>query len=159
GGDLTRLERITLPEHLRGENIGKLYRENKYRLVLSDPAYSHLMQYLEAGSAADRKYLLDIIHGNMDLRHVARAADERFSFATMILKGQEIQDMPAEDEGIPGHRPGNAISSTDPNIGNVLAKIKTGRYERDALLQQDVRAELEELDGKEPPVPGQPTYV
>lgn len=157
--DLRGLERITLPEHLDDDNIAKLYRTNKYRVVLSDPAFTHLMQFLESMDANHSKLILPIVEGQLDLRHVDRAMDDRFSFATMLRRSKEVQDMPAEDEGIPGHRPGNALSSTDPKLGNNLAMLKLGKMQMEHDLEGDVRAELEELDAKSPPEPGEPSYV
>ena len=157
--DLRGLERVTLPEHLDDDNIGKLYRTNKYRVVLSDPAFTHLMQFLESMDAVHMKLLLPIVEGQLDLRHVDRAVDDRFSFATMLMKSKEVQDMPAEDEGIPGHRPGNAVSSTDPKLGNNLAMLKLGKLQMDRDLENDVRAELEDLDARDPPIAGQQSYV
>jgi transcription initiation factor TFIID subunit 5 len=157
--DLRGLERITLPEHLEGDNIAKLYRTNKYRLTLSDPAYTHLMQFLESMGANYTKLLLPIVESQLDLRHVDRAMDDRFSFAAMLMRSKEVQDMPAEDEGIPGHRPGNAVSSTDHKLGNTLAMLKLGKLQMDRELESDVRADLEDLDAREPPAAGQKTYV
>ncbi|OAP64561.1 hypothetical protein AYL99_00533 [Fonsecaea erecta] len=156
--DLRGLEHITLPEH--GEDkIAKLYRDNKYRLSLSNPAYVYFMQFLESLPQSGYKLFMNIVEHNLDIRQVERAADDRFSFASVIQRGIEGQDMPAEDEGIPGHRPGNAISSTDPNVGNNLANLKLGKLPMEKDAEGDVRAELEELDQKMPPLPGQPTLV
>ncbi|OAL25752.1 hypothetical protein AYO22_04741 [Fonsecaea multimorphosa] len=156
--DLRGLEHITLPEH--GEDkIAKIYRDNKYRLSLSNPAYVYFMQFLETLPQAGYKLFMTIVENNLDLRQVERAADDRFSFASVIQRGIDGQDMPAEDEGIPGHKPGNAVSSTDPNVGNNLATLKLGKLPMEKDAEGDVRAELEELDQKIPPHPGQPTLV
>ena len=77
--DLRGLERITLPEHLEDDNIAKRYRTNKYRLTLSDPAFTHLMQYIERIDANHRKLLQPIIESQLDLRHVDRAMADRFA--------------------------------------------------------------------------------
>ena len=157
--DLRGLERIHLPEHLEEDNIGRLYLSNKYRLVMSDPAFTHLMQFIERMGDSLSKVLVPMLEAHLDLRHVDRAADDRFSFAAMILKNKEVQDMPAEDEGIPGHRPGNAVSSTDQKLGNNLANLKLGKLQMDRELDGDVRAELEDLDLSQPPGLGQDSYI
>lgn len=157
--DLRSLERITLPEHAGDENIAKLYRENKYRLTLSNAAYNYFMQFLESLPPAGYQLLIRIVEENLDLRGVDRAADDRFSFASVILRGAEGQDMPAEDEGIPGHRPGNAISSTDPNVGTNLANLKLGKLPMDKETEEDVRAELMDIDLQDPPAADQPSLV
>ena len=158
--DLKVLEKITLPEHFEFDNVGKLYKDNKYRLVLSSPTYSQLMQFLENLPNGGDKLLVPIIQQNFDLREVDRAADDRFSFASQILRSKEDpQDYPMEDEGIPGHRPGNAISSTDKNVGNTLATLKLGILPMEELLEDDVRAELGDLDVQDPPAAGQQSFV
>lgn len=156
--DLRGLEHITLPEH--GENkIAKLYRDNKYRLSLSNSAFIYFMQFLESLPQAGYKLFIDIVEKHLDLRQVERAADDRFSFASVIQRGIEGQDMPAEDEGIPGHRPGNAVSSTDPNVGNNLANLKLGKLPMEKDCEEDVRGDLMDLDLEIPPAPGQPSLV
>lgn len=156
--DMRGLEHITLPEH--GEDkIVKLYRDNKYRLSLSSSAFIYFMQFLESLPQAGYKLFIGIVEQNLDLRQVERAADDRFSFASVIQRGVDGQDMPAEDEGIPGHRPGNAVSSTDPNVGTNLATLKLGKLPMEKDAEEDVRAELNDLDDKAPPRPGEPTLV
>lgn len=156
--DMRGLEHITLPEH--GEDkIVKLYRDNKYRLSLSSSAFIYFMQFLESLPQAGYKLFIGIVEQNLDLRQVERAADDRFSFASVIQRGVDGQDMPAEDEGIPGHRPGNAVSSTDPNVGTNLATLKLGKLPMEKDAEEDVRAELKDLDDKAPPRPGEPTLV
>ena len=158
--DLRVLERVTLPEHLEQDNIGKVYKDNKYRLVMSSPAFSQLMQFLESLPSGGDKLLIAIVGDNLDLREVDRAVDDRFSFASVILRSkQDPQDYPMEDEGIPGHRPGNAISSTDPNVGNSLATLRLGRMPMETELEDDVRAEVADLDLQVPPATGQPSLV
>lgn len=156
--DLRGIDHITLPEH--GEDkIAKLYRDNKYRLSLSNSAFIYFMQFLESLPQAGYKLFIDIVEKNLDLRQVERAADDRFSFASVIQRGAEGQDMPAEDEGIPGHRPGNAVSSTDPNVGNNLATLKLGKLPMEKEAEEDVRAELMDLDAQIPPQSGQQSLV
>ncbi|RMD43670.1 hypothetical protein DV735_g1412, partial [Chaetothyriales sp. CBS 134920] len=157
--DLRSLEKITLPEHLKDENIAKIYSENKYRLTLTNAAFNYFMQFLESLDKAYFGMFIKIIEANLDLRLVDRAADDRFSFASIILRGIEGQDMPAEDEGIPGHRPGNAISSTDPAKGNTLANLKLGKLPMDRETEEDVRAELMDIDLEVPPRGDQPSLV
>lgn len=157
--DLRSLERITLPEHTGDDNIAKVYSDNKYRLSLSSAAFNYFMQFLESLPRDNYGLLIKIIENNLDLRQVDRAADDRFSFASVILRGAEGQDMPAEDEGIPGHRPGNAVSSTDPNIGNNLATLRLGKMTMEKDIEEDVRADAMDLDLQIPPADGQDSLV
>ena len=157
--DLRSLERITLPEHTRDDNIAKVYGDNKYRLSLSNAAFNYFMQFLESIHKDPYSILIKIVENNLDLRQVDRASDDRFSFAAIILRGSEGQDMPAEDEGIPGHRPGNAISSTDPTKGTTLANLRLGRLPMDRELEEDVRAEVMDIDLQVPNAADQPSLV
>lgn len=146
--DLRQLEGITLPEHTKDDNIATIYRESKYRLSLSTAAFHYFMQFLESLPKEQYKLFITIVEANLDLRAVERAADDRFSFAAVILRGEDGQDMPLEDEGIPGHKPGNAVSSTDPNVGNNLAQLRLGKLPMDKETEEDVRAELMDLDSQ-----------
>lgn len=157
--DVKGLERISLPEHLNDDNVGKLYRHNKYRLVLSSFSFVHLMQYLEASADHGGKLLVDLLEKRCNIRHVDRAADDRFSFASLLQRGKEVQDMPAEDEGIPGHNPGNSVITDDPTQGNNLVKLRLGRLPLDKELEGDVRGDLEDLDNSQPAIPGQDSLV
>ncbi|KAK6375742.1 Transcription initiation factor TFIID subunit 5 [Exophiala oligosperma] len=156
--DLRSIEKITLPEH--GEDkTAKLYRDNKYRLSLSNSAFIYFMQFLESLPQAGFRLFIEIVEKHLDLRQVERAADDRYSFASIIQRGIDGQDMPAEDEGIPGHRPGNAISSTDPTVGNNLATLKLGKLPLDKEVEEDVRGDLMDLDLAVPPRADQPSLV
>ena len=75
----------------------------------------------------------------------------------MIARGSVEEDLPAEDEGIPGHNPGSA--NTDRNAPPVLAKLQLGALPMEPELMEDVRAELQEEDSKNPPKPGQNSLV
>lgn len=157
--DMKNLEHVQLPEHNEQDKTARMYRDNKYRLSLSNAAYVYFMQFLESLPQVGYKLIITIVETNLDLRQSDRAADDRFSFASIIQRGIEGQDMPAEDEGIPGHRPGNAVSSLDPSVGNNLATLKLGKLPMEKDLEEDVRGDLDELDAKNPPALGKPTLV
>ena len=159
GEDLRALERISLPEHFRDNNIAKLYRENKYRLTVSEPAFFHLMQYLEGMPENRGRLLIPILEGQCNIKLADRASDDRYSFAAILARGKEIQDMPAEDEGIPGHHPGSAYIGDKPGLDGVLTKVKLGKLPMEPELEGDVRAELEDLDEKQPPEAGEDSLV
>lgn len=67
--------------------------------------------------------------------------------------------MPAEDEGILGHNPGNSIITDDPTQGNNLVKLRLGRLPLDKDLEGDVRGDLEDMDISQPALPGQDSLV
>lgn len=159
--DLRQLENILLPEHQAENNLAKLYKENRYRIPITHAAFQYLMQYLESLPDALFKLEIGLIEKYLDIRKVQRTADNRFSFESVLrnyLDGDSQQTI-ADDEGIPGHRAGSAISSTDPNVGNTLAALKLGKLPLEAELNDDVRAELSDLDLAAPPVPGAQSLV
>lgn len=89
--DVRGLERISLPEHLNDDNVGKLYRTNKYRIVLSNFAFVHLMQYLESSAEKGGSLLVELLEQRCNIRHVDRAADDRFSFASLLQRGRMLR--------------------------------------------------------------------
>ena len=113
------------------------------------------MQFLEGQPADIYKLLIKIVMKILTCDRLTALPDDRYSFASVILRAAEGQDMPDEDEGIPGHRPGNAISSTDPNIGNNLANLRLGKLAMDKELEDEIRAEVNDIDISMPPAPEQ----
>ncbi|THY36840.1 transcription initiation factor TFIID, subunit TAF5 [Aureobasidium pullulans] len=156
--DIRALQAISLPEHVQNNHIAKLYRENHYRLTITDLAYSALIQFLEAHDTEGGSVILNILQHHVELRHVDRVASgaER-SLARILAKQRGIQDVPAEDEGIPGHNPGSA--NTDRNAPPVLAKLALAPMPMEADLMEDVKAELQEHDSLHPPAAGRNTLV
>ncbi|KAF2501466.1 WD40 repeat-like protein [Lophium mytilinum] len=156
--DLRALSAVKLPPHLTESHIAKVYLENKYRLTLSIMAFNNLMQFLESKNPDGGAVVAEIMNIHMELHTVDRAAAgaER-SIAAIIARGAVDEDMPAEDEGIPGHNPGSA--NTDRNAPNVLAKLNLGPMPAETELQEDVRAELSYRDTKNPPQAGQQSLV
>jgi transcription initiation factor TFIID subunit 5 len=157
--DIRPLETISLPEHVQDNAIAKLYRNNKYRVTLSNPAFSNLMQFLENKQKEGGSVMSAILSSYCTVTTKERAADDRFSFAAMLGRIGEINALPAEDEGIPGHHPGSAYTGDNPAMTGTLPRLKLGKLPVDAELEDDVRAELEEHDVKDPPPPGRNTLV
>lgn len=157
--DIRALEPISLPEHVQENGVAKLYRGNKYRLVLSNPAFSNLMQFLESKQKEGGTVMSAILSSYCTIVTKDRASDDRFSFATMLGRANDPAGVPAEDEGIPGHHPGSAYTSDNPAMAGTLPRLKLGKLPPEQLLEEDVRAELEEIDKKEPPVGGAPTLA
>jgi len=155
--DLRRLEHTLLPEHQEKNGLAKTYRENRYRLPITNASFQYLMQFLEALPVPWYKLFIQIIERQMDIRQVARAGDDNFSFEAILRRGKE--DQVTEDEGIPGHRPGNAISSTDPSVGNTLAALRLGKLPMEKELEEDVREDLTDLDLETPALPGESSLV
>lgn len=157
--DIRVFEPISLPEHVQHNNTANLYRNNKYRIVLSNPAYNQLVQFLESKDKEGGSVMNAILSSYCTVKTMDRAADERFSFASMLSQIGTGEAFPLEDEGIPGHHPGSAYTGDNPAMAGTLPRLKLGKLPMEDVLEGDVRAELAEEDEKEPPGPGRNTLV
>lgn len=157
--DVRKLEPIALPEHVQHNSLAKLYRSNKYRIVLSNPAYTNLLQFLESKEKEGGSVMNAILSSFCTIKTMDRAADDRFSFAMMLGQVGAGQTFPMEDEGIPGHHPGSAYTGDNPAMAGTLPRLRLGKLPMEETLEEDVRAELSEQDMKEPPVTGHNTLV
>lgn len=156
--DVRALAPMSLPEHVQTNDVAKLYRNNKYRLTISNMAFMTLTQFLESKDREGGATIIAIMSNNLDIRNVDRAAagNER-SLARLLGKQNGEQDVPAEDEGIPGHHPGSA--NLDRNAPSVLSKLSLGPMPMEQDLMDDVKAELQDHDTSNPPAAGQNSLV
>ena len=156
--DLRALAPIYDPEHPQQNETAQLYRDNKYRLSLSNMAFMSLIQFLEAHEREGGVVILNVLQQYLDIRTVDRAsAGGARGSAKMLAERNGDQDVPAEDEGIPGHNPGSA--NLDRNAPTVLSKLSLGPMPMEADLMEDVKAELQERDSSHPPAAGQNSLV
>lgn len=155
--DLQQLSVILNPEHLEKSTVAQIYRNNKYRITLTKMASSLLIQFLESKEEEGGDIIGKLINAHLNIMEVERSAVGERSLAAMLARKGEEWDYPAEDEGIPGHNPGSA--NTDPNAPGVLPRLALGPLPMDADLMDDVRAELEEEDAKNPPGPGEQSLI
>jgi transcription initiation factor TFIID subunit 5 len=104
--------------------------------------------------------LLDIIRDHLQVVTVERTASAEKSIAAILASGQGEDELPTEDEGIPGHNPGHPLTSRyDPEADAARIRLQLGAYPQESELQEDVRAALQDEDAKSAPRPGQPTLV
>ncbi|PSK54088.1 Transcription initiation factor TFIID subunit 5 [Elsinoe australis] len=156
--DLRALSNIRLPEHVQNNETAKLYRGNKYRLTLSTAAFSLLIQYLESKDTEGGSVINTLLSNYFNIITVDRAvAGQERSLARILASRFEDRDVPAEDEGIPGHNPGSANTSKD--APPVLTKLNLAPMPMEQDLMEDVKAELEEQDASDPPAAGKNTLV
>ena len=153
------LTAIRLPEHVNDSHIARLYRENKYRLTISNMAFSNLVQFLESKDTEGGSVILSILTNFLNLVTVDRAsAGPHRSIAAIMARANGDTDLPGEDEGIPGHHPGSA--NLDRNAApNVLARLNLGNPAPETDLQEDVQSQLQDEDSKKPPKDGQNSLV
>ncbi|CAD6587857.1 MAG: Transcription initiation factor TFIID subunit 5 [Alectoria sarmentosa] len=156
--DLRALQPIEIPEHVLNHDTAKIYRNNKYRITLSQVAFFNLVQFLESKGKDGGAVIVGVIQSYLQIVTIDRVADDQNSLARLLQRAKANEDYPAEDEGIPGHNPGSA--NVDRSAGStVLTRLKLGRMPLESDLMGDVRAELEEEDAKNPPGTGQDSFV
>ena len=155
--DLRALQPISEPEHVQQNDIAQLYRNNKYRLSMSNMAFSTLIQFLETKEQEGGKIISTLINSFLDIRTLDRASTGGArGMAKLLAERNGEEDAPAEDEGIPGHHPGSA--NLDRNAPTVLSKLSLGPLPMDNDMMEDVKAELQDLDASNPPAAGQNSY-
>ena len=121
-------------------------------------AYGSLIQFLESKQDQGGVVVQGLITTHVHVVTAERtiAASDR-SLAAMLARSGDDFDLPAEDEGIPGHNPGSA--NTDRNAPGVLPNLKLGQMPMDPDAMDDIRAELKEEDDRHPPAAGETSLV
>lgn len=155
--ELRQLSSIRQPDQVAESPLAQHYQNSKYRISLTSVAYYNLIQFLEAKEREGGSVIITVLQTHCTVVTVSRTTAEPQSLAAIIQRAAREQDMPAEDEGIPGHHPGSANISD--NAPSVLPKLKLGLLPMEPELMGDVQAELEEEDAKKPPRDGQNPLV
>ena len=158
--DIKTLGAIRLPAHLKDSRVAKLYMENKYRLTLTLMPFYNLVQFLENKMWDGGQVIMDITREHMTIVTVDRAVTAEKSIAAILAGGQNDDDLPAEDEGIPGHNPGHPLTQRhDPEADAARIRLTLGAYPQDENLDEDVRATLQEQDARTELRPGQTSLL
>lgn len=153
--ELHSLQNISLPEHVEQNAIAKIYLSDKYRLTLSKAAHAQLVGFLESKLSEGGLQILEILSVHLDIKAIDRVTGGSNIIEQMLKRNPTDANFPGEDEGIPGHNPGQhpgAASST-------LTRLKLGALPMEKTLFDDVVAELEEDDAKNPPSEGKTSLV
>jgi transcription initiation factor TFIID subunit 5 len=157
--EVRQLSTITQPTHIQASELAKRYLNNRYRIRMTKTAQSILYQWLEANEDKGTAKITTILNVQCQIIPIERAqlGNER-GLAAMLARGSnQGYELPAEDEGIPGHNAGSA--NTNLNAPSALPKLQLGSLPKDVDMMEDLRDELEELDKQDPPLPGLPTLV
>ena len=157
--DLRALEHLSLPEHVQSNEIARIYRDNRYRVSISQVAFLNLITFLESKEKEGGAILVGVIQSFLHVVTVDRPADDQYTLARMISRARVPEDFPAEDEGIPGHNPGSANLDPAAAGSTILTRLRLGPMPMDTDLVGDVRAELEDEDAKAPAAAGQRSLV
>ena len=155
--DVRVLSAVRLPEHLPSNNVAQIYLHAKYRVTLSSMAYYSLVSFLETAENGAGTIVISMLQSHCEIKTVERGNLDPHSLAGLMNKARLEMDMPAEDEGIPGHHPGSANTRSDAPAN--LPKVRLGALPMEPEFRGDVEAELQEQDEKARPVQGQNTLL
>ncbi|KYK57093.1 putative transcription initiation factor TFIID 100Kda [Drechmeria coniospora] len=154
--DLKTLSTITLPQHLSENAMTKTYKENKYRIPLNQHAAGDLFNFMERDSEQGGIVIRHILASYCQIDSTARGPITPFSFEAVFRrsKNADIEDVDVQ-EGIPGVNIG--ISNRD--VLDPSAPLKLGPLPMETDLRDDVRAELEDEEKRNPPPEGAASLV
>jgi transcription initiation factor TFIID subunit 5 len=151
------LETITLSNHVLENSLCSLYRNNKYRIPLNTSVYFTLHTHLESNAKIGGSVILKLLSERCEIRETSRGPIDQYSFEAIInrARGKGVEDDVYLEEGIPGAFTG----VTNKDILNNNIALHLGPLTMEPELAQDVRAELEEEDARDPPEAGQQSLV
>ncbi|OAA54728.1 transcription initiation factor tfiid [Niveomyces insectorum RCEF 264] len=154
--DLRTFDTIQLPAHVAENPTTKIYRENRYRIPLSQHASAQLFGFLERQEDAGGSVITLLLQAHCQVDATVRGPIDPYSFEAIARRVQNANLDEADiQEGIPGVFTG--VSNRD--VLDVHTALKLGPLPMEAELRDDVRAELEEQDRRQPPAAGVPTLV
>jgi transcription initiation factor TFIID subunit 5 len=154
--DLRTFSTITLPQHVRENHTTRLYRDNRYKIPLNQIVSGQLFSFLERESEVGGEVITAILNSYCKVDSTARGPIEPYSFEAIYRRAQtlDLDDVDAQ-EGIPGVFTG----VTNRELTDTTAALKLGPLPMEPELREDVRAEAEEADQRNPPVDGVPTLL
>lgn len=155
--EIAQLRTVTLKTHREENPVAKLYLENKYKIPMNSHIYFNLVSYLETNKEKGGSVIVQLLGQNCKVLETSRGPIDQYSFEAIVnrargVNGEEFADI---QEGIAGGFTG--ISNQD--MLNNDAEIKLGPMQTETELAEDVRAELADLDARNPPKPGQQSYT
>ncbi|KID88285.1 WD40/YVTN repeat-like-containing domain protein [Metarhizium guizhouense ARSEF 977] len=149
--DLKTFSTITLPQHVAENPTAKLYKENKYRIPLNQHATGDLFNFLERESEQGGSVIRQLLVTYCQIDSTARGPITPFSFEAVFRrsKNADIEEIDAK-EGIPGVN----IGLSNKDILDPAQPLKLGPLPMDPDLRDDVRAEIEDEEKRNPPAEG-----
>ncbi|KAH7309586.1 WD40-repeat-containing domain protein [Stachybotrys elegans] len=147
---------ITLPQHVTENSVTKLYKENKYRIPINQHAASDLFNFLERESEQGGSVIRHLLVSYCHIDATARGPITPFSFEAVYRKSRNIELEEVDvNEGIPGVN----IGLSNKDVLDPAAPLTLGPLPMDPDLRDDVRAELEDEERRNPPPPGRPSLL
>lgn len=154
--DLRAFETVQLPIHVTENPTTKIYRGSKYRIPLNQHVSGQLFGFLERQEDAGGSVITLLLQTYCQVDSTARGPIEPYSFEAIARRAQNADlDEADVQEGIPGVFTG--VSNRD--VLDTHAALKLGPLPMELELRDDVRAELEEQDQRQPPAAGVPSLV
>lgn len=156
GDDLKTFATVTLPAHVKENSTTRLYKASKYRIPFNKHAAHLFYNFLDREWVAGGTVLSQLFSQYCDVQEHERGPMEAFSFEAIYRRAQAI-DLDEADalEGIQGVFTG----VTNRDVLDQTAPLRLGPLPMEPELRDDVRAELEEEDIRNPPADGQPTLT
>ena len=151
-------ETVKLPQQVLENETTRLYHKEKYRLSFNESAYFSLITFLETNSDKGGKIVLYILSTYTEVKTEKRGPLNQYSFEAILKHAQSTAAAAADSEEIEGI-PGVFAGVTNKDIKTNTTALKLGMMAMEPELAGDVRAELEELDAKEPPLAGRSSLV
>ncbi|KAL8282623.1 hypothetical protein RB597_010042 [Gaeumannomyces tritici] len=153
---LKTLATIKLPVHVKENDMTRKYRENKYKIPLNQFVTGNLFNFLERETDTGGAVATYLLQTYCSLESTSRGPIEPYSFEAIYRRTQNVElDEADAMEGIPGVFTG----ANNKDALDASAPLKLGALPMEPELRDDVRAELEDEDQRNPPAPGRPTLV
>ena len=154
--DLKTFATITLPQHVTENPVTKLYRESKYRIPLNQHATGDLFNFLERESEQGGSVLRQLLVSYCSIDSTSRGPITPFSFEAVYRRSKnlDIEEVDS-NEGIPGVN----IGLSNKDVLDPAAPLKLGPLPMEADLRDDVRAEIEDEERRNPPAAGRPSML
>lgn len=154
--DIKNFSTLALPQHVNANPTAKLYKENKYRIPLNQHATADLFNFLERESEQGGAVIRQILVSYCQIDSTSRGPVTPFSFESVYRKSKNIDlDEVDTSEGIPGVN----IGLSNRDLLDPAAPLLLGPLPMDADLKEDVRAEVEEEEARNPPQDGRPSML
>lgn len=149
--DLRVLATVTLRQHVRENNITKLYRQHKYKIPLNVHVAGALFHFLQRESESGGSVISNLLSSHCELTSQERGPIEPYSFEAIYRRAQNLDLEEADaEEGIPGVFTG----VTNRDVLDATVPLRLGPMPMEPELRDDVRAELEAEDQRLPPADG-----
>ncbi|PHH74806.1 hypothetical protein CDD82_4759 [Ophiocordyceps australis] len=154
--DLKKFSTMSLPQHVEENYLTRMYKDNKYRIPLNQHATADLFNFLEHESDQGGAVIRQLLVSHCEIDSTARGPIHPYSFEAIFRRSQnrEMDEIDAQ-EGVPGVN----IGILNKDVLDPSAPLKLGPLPMEPELRDDVRAELEDLERRNPPPDGKSSLV